>query len=526
MSVSYRCAHMFFRDQKRQLELKLQQLNHQHQTLQVANKLNEQQQQQIQQQQQQIQQQQLPVSNVPPSQPIPAQQFANSLSSSSTTSNQPMNSIPPTHTTNSVPMTTAYQGQSQGHMSSAYQPVSAALTAAQLLPPVGSSLLNGFGEDVIRSFPSAPLPQGQGQGQMMVGMPTVVAPVSTPSFVGAVSADGHNEQMKRVREYQQYLLARHEQSKRVLAETKAEIKRRRDNLMERYPKLDLTRLEDLGAKYLDTQTSQELPESVPLIAPLADQGHIAFTSAEVQGQMPSVPVTSLLASLASHPYYAQTLTKSLTADMNQLPSQLPNGMPTSVVAGHVQVPVTQPDINFDTNLRKNKYDTIRKSLPFDTDDSFQSPAVRVYEAYTSKPLDTTTGTEATDADTSTSTERGSPNLKPPTKFQPLTEEESEGDSSTSGSLVSENDTSDALASRQEELLHQLADIQRQKEEIMQRHATGQERVQLKQDQLKAKLATVSKDDPQAQLRDTFRRVVEAKQVSLNCLMAMVLSHIS
>ena len=507
---------MFFRDQKRQLELKLQQLNHQHQTLQVANKLNEQQ-QQIQQQQQQ----QPTVSHAPPSQPIPVQQFTNSLSSS-TTSNQPMNSIPPTHTTNSVPMTTAYQGQGQGHMSSAYQPVSAALTAAQLLPPVGSSLSNGFGEDVVRSFPSATLPQGQGQGQMMVGMPTVVAPVSTPSFVGAVSADAHNEQMKRVREYQQYLLARHEQSKRVLAETKAEIKRRRDNLMERYPKLDLTRLEDLGAKYLDTQTSQELPESVPLIAPLADQGHIPFTSAEVQGQMPSVPVTSLLASLASHPYYAQTLTKSLTADMNQLPSQLPNGMPTSVVAGHVQVPVTQPDINFDTNLRKNKYDTIRKSLPFDTDDSFQSPSVRVYEAYTSKPLDTTTGTEATDADTSTSTERGSPNLKPPTKFQPLKEEESEGDSSTSGSLVSENDTSDALASRQEELLHQLADIQRQKEEIMQRHATGQERVQLKQDQLKAKLATVSKDDPQAQLRDTFRRVVEAKQVSLNCFMALVL----
>ena len=418
-----------------------------------------------------------------------------------------MNSIPPTHTTNTVPMTTAYQGQS--HISgSAYQPVSAALTAAQLLPPAGSSLMNGFGEDITRTLPSAP--GLQVQGQTMIGMattasPAVPAPVATPNFVGTLPADGHTEQMRRVREYQQYLLARHEQSKKVLAETKAEIKRRRDNLMQRYPKLDLTRLEDLGAKYLDNQTVEEMPGPVPLVAPLTDQGHVPFTSAEVQGQGPSVPVTSLLASLASHPYYAQTLSQSLSAGA----TSLPNGMPSSAVAGHAQVSVTQPDINFDTNLRKNKFDAIRKSLPFDTDDSFQSPSVRIYEAYTSKLLDTTTGTEVTDADTSTSTERGSPKLKPPTKFQPLTEEESEGDTS-SGSL---SDKSDALATRQEELLHQLADIQRQKEEIMQRHATGQERVQQKQDQLKAKLSTVSKADQQAELRDTYRRVAEERKVS-------------
>ena len=472
----------------------------------MANKLTEQQQllhqQQLLQQQllgQQLQQQPA-VTSLPQSQ-VPQ---VHSLSSS-TTSNQPMNSIPPTHTTSSVPMTMAYQGQ--GHIPSpAYQPVSAALTSAQLLPaarssvpPPGPVVLNGFGE--------AGYAPGQGQtvsGVTATATPHIPTPVATPTFVGALSADGHAEQMKRVRDYQQYLLARHEQSKRVLAETKEEIKRRRDNLMQRYPKLDLTRLEDLGAKYLDNKTEEQvLPEQVSMAVPAGGQGQVAFTTADSQVQ--SVPVTALLASLASHPYYAQTLAHSMPAGV----TTIPNGVVNNGTVGAV-TSVAQPDINFETNLRKNKFDTIRKSLPFDTDESFQSPSVRIYDAYTSKQLDSTTGTETTEADTSTSTERGSPKLKTPAKFQPLAEE-SEGDSSTPVSVTSEPDS---LTARQEELLHQLADIQRQKEEIIQRHAMGQERVQQKQDQLKAKLATVSTAEQQAQLRDTFRKVVEDRQVSV------------
>ena len=369
------------------------------------------------------------------------------------------------------------------------------------VPAVG--LTNGLGPDY-----SSIMMTGQGQhiqGQPVVSMATPMAaplPVSTPNFVGALPADGHTEQMRRVRDYQQYLLARHEQSKKVLAETKAEIERRRDNLMQRYPKLDLTRLEGLGAKYLGNKPEMSQQDStaqgqVPLSAA---EGQMSHSAMEGQGQGQAVPISSLLASLASHPYYAQSFTQQQQPGPTAGPSvseAFVNGF-----IGAVQTTATQPDINFDTNLRKNKYDNIRKSLPFDTDDSFQSPAVRVYEAYTSRQLDTTSGTETTEADTSTSTERGSPQLKPapPSRFQPLQEETSEGETSSPGSATS--DKADSLTTRQEQLLRQLADIQHQKDEIMQLQSVGQDRVQEKQNQLKAKLATVTTVDAQAQSRGT------------------------
>ena len=444
------------------------------------------------------------VTGLPPGHPIPGQQIS-SLSSSQT-SNQPMNSIPPTHTTSSVPMTTAYQDQ--GYIPTpAYQPINAALTSAQLLPQPGlavpsAGLTNGLGPDFSTSMATGQGQQIQGQPVISMATPMGLAapvPVSTPNFVGALPADGHTEQMRRVREYQQYLLARHEQSKKVLAETKAEIERRRDNLMQRYPKLDLTRLEGLGAKYLANQP--EIPQQDSVTSAPAVQGQVHFPEGQMcqpamTGQGQAVPITSLLASLASHPYYAQSFTQQQQTGPSagaSVSEALVNG-----VVGAVQTNVTQPDINFDTNLRKNKFDNIRKSLPFDTDDSFQSPAVRVYEAYTSRQLDTTTGTETTEADTSTSTERGSPQLRPaqPSKFQPLQEESSESETLSPGSATS--DKADSLTTRQEELLRQLADIQRQKEEIMQLQSAGQDRVQEKQNQLKAKLATVVTSDAQRQ----------------------------
>jgi acetyl-CoA carboxylase carboxyltransferase component len=42
---------------------------------------------------------------------------------------------------------------------------------------------------------------------------------------------------KKIKDYQQYLLQRHEQSKKVLADTRAEIERRRQELLQRFPQL-------------------------------------------------------------------------------------------------------------------------------------------------------------------------------------------------------------------------------------------------------------------------------------------------
>ena len=355
--------------------------------------------------------QQLPVMVLPVTHPVPGQQMTGSLSSSQT-SNQPMNSIPPTHTTSSVPITTAYQGH--GYIPTpAYQPVSAALTSAQLLSQTGMAvpavrLTNGLGPDL-----SSTMATGQHiQGQPVVSMATPMGmaaplPVSAPNFVGALPADGHTEQMRRVRDYQQYLLPRHEQSKLVLAETKAKIERGVDNLMQRHPKLDRTRLKVLAAKYVGKQP--EIPQQDSMISATTAQGQVPLSAAkgqmshsamESQGQSQAVPISSLVASLASHPYYAQSFTQQ-------------------------------------------------------------------------QQLGPTRG---------------------------LQEETSEGETSSPGSAAS--DKADLLTTRQEQLLRQLADIQRQKDEIRQLQSIGQDRVKEKQNQLRAKLATVTTEDAQAQSRGT------------------------
>ena len=422
--------------------------------------------------------------------------LAGSLSSSGM-SQRPMNSIPPTHTTGTGPLMTfpgqgihGYQGQTSR---SAYQPPTAVLTTDQLAMPAQQnatqslpySMQNGYYQPPVSMVTSCYAPaMTSSQGQ---SLPTVSPGHLPPS---SLTSTGMSEQMRKVKEYQEYLLSRHEQSKRVLEDTKAEIKRRRENLLQRYPNLDLSRLEDLGAKGLTNgiqssqqQTVAQQPQAGPTPAPRETiQGHVDPT------------VASLLASLAAHPYYASSLSQPPNNTGTQ-PSQ-PGGTSTSTVTvGAAQMNGYLPEsLNSDTNLRKNKFESIRKSLPFEGDDSFQTP-VRVYEAYAERNLDTTSCTDITESETSTLTEKGSPALKPAPrpaprvleKNEPLaasrdqarrnaelrrqemdqtTTEESEGD--TSASFLSEG-PADVALSRQAELERQLADIQRQKEEIIRRH---------------------------------------------------------
>lgn len=362
-----------------------------------------------------------------------------------------MNSIPPTHTTGSAPITTfqGYHGYQGQPVQSTYQPPSAILPTDQLAGPTWQQPYQQ-NTSQLSHYDTAPI-------STHVTMPTslqgqTVSPGHIPP--ASLTAQGMSEQMRKVKEYQEHLLARHEQSKKVLDETKAEIKRRREHLLERYPNLDLSRLEELGAKHLDT---------LPNMSAVDSQEQLLASRLGGQGQS----VTSLLASLAAHPYYAATLSQP-GADIAVVG--------TTAAVGTVQASglPAHPDMNLETNLRKNKLENIRKSLPFDADDSFQTP-IRVYEAYTQKQLDTT---DITETDTSTLTERGSPALKPSSR--PLdhivqqrperdttTTEESEIDTTASASFLSETD--DASAVRQDELKTQLAEIQRQKEEIIRRH---------------------------------------------------------
>ncbi|XP_045199776.2 uncharacterized protein LOC123554020 isoform X5 [Mercenaria mercenaria] len=433
-------------------------------------------------------------------QPAPSvqQQFVSSLSSSGT-SQRPMNSIPPTHTTGTAPLMTSqgqgYSGYQGQQIHSAYQPPSAVLTTDQLATPAWQQPYQ------------PPNSQSGYHGNMAMTMPTsiqgqTVSPGHIPP--ASLTSDGMSEQMRKVKEYQQHLLARHEQSKKVLDETKAEIKRRRENLLERYPNLDLSRLEELGAKHLDSQ---------PRMMSAASQDQSVTSRLGGQGQ--SVPVTSLLASLAAHPYYAATL--SQPGASKPATTIMPGTVLTAGTNQASNIP-SHPDIYLETNLRKNKLENIRKSLPFDADDSFQTP-VRVYEAYAQKNLDTTSATDITETDTSTLTERGSPALKPasrPPMRQEIPEpgtttDESEVDTTASTSFLAEKDEISTL--RQDELKLQLAEIQRQKEEIIRRHQQGQQKLQSKEEELKTKLATLQPEQLGQHLKESLQqRVADTQQM--------------
>ncbi|XP_052218468.1 uncharacterized protein LOC127836082 isoform X3 [Dreissena polymorpha] len=453
------------------------------------------------------------------------QNLNGSLSSSGMSQN-PMHSIPPTATTGSAPINTS-QGQGvnsylgQGQIRSAYQPPSAVLTTDQLatsssqMYPVSAQNGYHYGAPVATTTSSfAPVSTATSlQGH------TAVSPGHIPP--SSLTNAGMSEQMRKVKEYQEYLLARHEQSKKVLDETKAEIKRRRDNLLERYPNLDLTRLEGLGAKYLE---NGDIPQ----------QTSVAHTKGQT-GKDPAVPVpvprgfgqgqgqtsvASLLASLAAHPYYAATLSQP-----DHDTSGRPSSMMTATV-GTVQIKGGIPaglDLNSETNLRKNKFESIRKSLPFEGDESLvqnESFPDRVYDAYTQRNLDMTDTTDSTESDVSSLTEKGSPALKLAPKPAPrnteasrkrshdkaerssATTEESDINTSTSFTSGSEGDVS---MLRQDELHKQLEDIQRQKEEIIRRHQQGQQSLRSKEEDLKAKLASLAPEELARQLRDTAKQ---------------------
>ncbi|KAH3803180.1 hypothetical protein DPMN_156881 [Dreissena polymorpha] len=326
--------------------------------------------------------------------------------SSSGMSQNPMHSIPPTHTTGSAPINTSHgQGVNsylgQGQIRSAYQSPSAVQTTDQLansssqMYPVSAQNGYHYGAPVATTTSSfAPVSTATSlQGH------TAVSPghIALSSLTNA----GMSEQMRKVKEYQEYLLARHEQSKKVLDETKAEIKRRRDNLLKRYPNFDLTRLEGLEAMHLE---NGDIPQ----------QTSVAHTKGK-KGKDPAVPfpvprgfgqgqgqtsVASLLASLAAHPYYAATLSQP---DHDN--SGRPSSMMTATV-GTVQMKGGIPaglDLNSETNLRKNKFESIRKSLPFDGDESLvqnESFPDRVDDAYTQRNLDMTDTTDSTESDVS------------------------------------------------------------------------------------------------------------------------------
>jgi hypothetical protein len=241
--------------------------------------------------------------------------------------------------------------------------------------------------------------------------------------------------MRKVKEYQQQLLLKHEQSKRVLAETRAEIERRRQELLQRFPQLEFKSPVDVSAGQNGFSNGVQV----------ANQGDPKLLTSKTLSPNKAA-MTSLLSQLASNPYYSARLSE----------------------------PATEQPLEAKAENGKTKLQKVRKSLAFDADDTLHETPGKPGQSplYQPSPGSTTANDTADLNDTtmSSSTERGSPALPGRRSVLSTT---SESDRSL---MSSSKERNEMFEQRQLELRRQLEAIQRQKEEILQRHQVVQRKL--------------------------------------------------
>ncbi|XP_076097382.1 uncharacterized protein LOC143067763 isoform X3 [Mytilus galloprovincialis] len=306
-----------------------------------------------------------------------------------------------------------------------------------------SSLSGSSGEYYPQTFPTPSLP-----------IPSTVGLIPVTSYAA------QQDQTKKIKDYQQYLLQRHEQSKKVLADTRAEIEKRRQELLHRFPQL-------AGQSPETSKGDEQLPvvDSQANIPP-PPPSEVIQTNTQTTELSPSkTAISSLVTQLASDPYYAQRL--GLEKEKNS------------------KAEVSQ------TN---NKYRDVRKSLPFD--ESLQeSPYTQVHDSggkFRQTEFDSTMESDdrrdLDDTVMSSSTDRGSPKL--PMNGR-RSAQSTESDMDTSG-LSTGKDHNEIYDNRQQELKKQLEEIQKQKEAILQRHDMAHLRLHAEQERLKYQMAEEEK----------------------------------
>ncbi|XP_060075667.1 centrosomal protein of 295 kDa-like [Ylistrum balloti] len=272
----------------------------------------------------------------------------------------------------------------------------------------------------------------------------------------------HSDQMKKIREYQMNLLKRHEHSKKILSDTRAEIEQRRQELLERFPQLELKSSESDKS---GSQVNSSDPSVSKIMSILSESGYQqANGHREPAGNKspPKSAVSDLLSKLASHPYYASRLShengKSLASSFlgRDIPPEKGGAIPGSEAS------------------KGSQMDRVRKSLSFN--DSLQESPLTALQQF--QEGDTGRSDLDDTALSSSSTERGSPAL-------PGRRSGSESDSDL---LTIARGRNQEFEKRQADLRRQLGDIQKQKEEILQRHKTGQIQLMAEQERLRSKLS--------------------------------------
>ncbi|XP_056005221.1 microtubule-associated protein futsch-like isoform X7 [Ostrea edulis] len=298
-------------------------------------------------------------------------------------------------------------------------PVMTVTTAASIQPHLSTS--------------QPPLTRSEAPGTFIT--PSLPIP-STVSMSMPTQSQLQAEHMRKVKEYQQQLLLKHEQSKRVLAETRAEIERRRQELLQRFPQLEFK-------SPVDGSVSQKEQNGFSDGIQVANQGDPKLLTSTTLSPNKAA-MTSLLSQLASNPYYSARLSEPAAEQPSEAKAE--NG--------------------------KNKFQKVRKSLAFDADDTLHETPGKPGQSplYQPSPGSTTANetTDLNDTTMSSSTERGSPALPGRRSGLSTTSESDHSQLSTA--------RNDLFEQRQQELRRQLEAIQRQKEEILQRHQVVQRKL--------------------------------------------------
>ncbi|XP_052104935.1 uncharacterized protein LOC127737994 isoform X4 [Mytilus californianus] len=304
-----------------------------------------------------------------------------------------------------------------------------------------SSLSGSSGEYYPQTFPTPSLP-----------IPSTVGLIPVTSYAA------QQDHSKKIKDYQQYLLQRHEQSKKVLADTRAEIEKRRQELLQRFPQL--------AGQSPETNKGDEQITAADSRANIPPPPEVSQTIAQTTELSPSkTAISSLVTQLASDPYYAQRL--GIGKEINSKP---------------------------ELSQTNNKFRDVKKSLPFD--ESLQeSPYTQVHDSggkFRQTEFDSTMETDdrrdLDDTVMSSSTDRGSPKL-PMNGRRSAQSAESDMDTSSQSTGRDQNEIYD---NRQQELKKQLEEIQKQKEAILQRHDMAHLRLHAEQERLKYQMAEEEK----------------------------------
>ncbi|XP_048258051.1 uncharacterized protein LOC124113544 isoform X1 [Haliotis rufescens] len=261
-------------------------------------------------------------------------------------------------------------------------------------------------------------------------------------FSSTLGTSTNSDLDSKVKEYQKKILMGNAERRNFLEETRANIERQREELYKKYP-LTMGRTDTLkGSSTLASSSVETRPHDGGSHDSLADR---------------------ILADIRD-PFRPRSLDIGdiLVRDMSR----------HDFIDNSRHLSTSQTS----ANTSKSKLERVKKSLLFeDPDESLTRTPGRDISLLAPSDLD------EGDMTLTSSSERGSPNLSKSVR----------SDGSTEGmSLISRaRETGNVFDRRQQELKKQLEEVQRQKQEILERYQLGQQRIQDSKTNLKSKLDT-------------------------------------